>query len=72
MTHTINADGSLANAKRRKQRAAARTRWHFWMQILRRWRQLEMSLKADAFDGDEEEDYYDDDKVTSQRQLYFK
>lgn len=36
--YTINADGSLANAKRRKTRAAARTRWHFWMQIPRRWR----------------------------------
>lgn len=36
--YTINADGSLANAKRRKTRAAAHTRWHFWMQIPRRWR----------------------------------
>ena len=60
--YTINADGSLANAKKKKNTGGGA----YTLAVLDADTQAMADslneLKADAFDGDEEEDYYDDDK----------
>ena len=60
--YTINADGSLANAKKKKNTGGGAYTLAF-LDADTQGRAYSLNeLKADAFDGDEEEDYYDDDK----------
>lgn len=60
--YTINADGSLANAKKKKNTGGGAYTLAFLDADTRAMADSLNELKADAFDGDEEEDYYDDDK----------
>lgn len=60
--YTINADGSLANAKKKKNTGGGAYRLAFLDADTQAMADSLNELKADAFDGDEEEDYYDDDK----------
>ena len=59
---TINADGSLANAKKKKNTGGGAYTLAFLDGDTQAMADSLNELKADAFDGDEEEDYYDDDK----------
>lgn len=60
--YTINADGSLANAKKKKNTGGGAYTLAFLDADTQTMADSLNELKADAFDGDEEEDYYDDDK----------
>mgnify|MGYP002614966997 FL=1 len=60
--YTINADGSLANAKKKKNTGGGAYTLAFLDADPQAMADSLNELKADAFDGDEEEDYYDDDK----------
>ena len=60
--YTINADGSLANAKKKKNTGGGAYTLEFLDADTQAMADSLNELKADAFDGDEEEDYYDDDK----------
>ena len=60
--YTINADGSLANAKKKKNSGGGAYTLAFLDADTQAMADSLNELKADAFDGDEEEDYYDDDK----------
>ena len=60
--YTINADGSLANAKKKKNTGGGAYTLAFLDADNQAMADSLNELKADAFDGDEEEDYYDDDK----------
>lgn len=60
--YTINADGSLANAKKKKNTSGGAYTLAFLDGDTQAMADSLNELKADAFDGDEEEDYYDDDK----------
>lgn len=60
--YTINADGSLANAKKKKNTGGGAYTLSFLDADTQAMADSLNELKADAFDGDEEEDYYDDDK----------
>lgn len=60
--YTINADGSLANAKKKKNTGGGAYTLAFLDVDTQAMADSLNELKADAFDGDEEEDYYDDDK----------
>ena len=60
--YTINADGSLANAKKKKNTGGGAYTLAFLDADTQAMAHSLNELKADAFDGDEEEDYYDDDK----------
>lgn len=60
--YTINADGSLANAKKKKNTGGGAYTLAFLDGDTQAMADSLNELKADAFDGDEEEDYYDDDK----------
>ena len=60
--YTINADGSLANAKKKKNTGGGAYTLAFLDGDTQARADSLNELKADAFDGDEEEDYYDDDK----------
>ena len=60
--YTINADGSLANAKKKKNTGGGAYTLAFLDADSQAMADSLNELKADAFDGDEEEDYYDDDK----------
>lgn len=60
--YTINADGSLANAKKKKNTGGGAYTLAFLDEDTQAMADSLNELKADAFDGDEEEDYYDDDK----------
>ena len=60
--YTINADGSLANAKKKKNTGGGAYTLAFLGADTQAMADSLNELKADAFDGDEEEDYYDDDK----------
>lgn len=60
--YTINADGSLANAKKKKNTGGGAYTMAFLDGDTQAMADSLNELKADAFDGDEEEDYYDDDK----------
>ena len=60
--YTINADGSLANAKKKKNTGGGAYTLAFPDADTQAMADSLNELKADAFDGDEEEDYYDDDK----------
>lgn len=60
--YTINADGSLANAKKKKNTGGGAYTLAFLDADTQAMSDSLNELKADAFDGDEEEDYYDDDK----------
>ena len=60
--YTINADGSLANAKKKKNTGGGAYTLAFLDGDTQAMVDSLNELKADAFDGDEEEDYYDDDK----------
>ena len=60
--YTINADGSLANAKKKKNTGGGAYTLAFLDTDTQAMADSLNELKADAFDGDEEEDYYDDDK----------
>ena len=60
--YTINADGSLANAKKKKNTGGGAYTLAFLDADTQAMADSLIELKADAFDGDEEEDYYDDDK----------
>ena len=60
--YTINADGSLANAKKKKNTGGGAYTLAFLDADTQAMADSLNELKADAFDGDEEEDYYDDDK----------
>ena len=60
--YTINADGSLANAKKKKNTGGGAYTLAFLDADTQATADSLNELKADAFDGDEEEDYYDDDK----------
>ena len=60
--YTINADGSLANAKKKKNTGGGAYTLAFLDADTQPMADSLNELKADAFDGDEEEDYYDDDK----------
>ena len=61
--YTINADGSLANAKKKKNTGGGAYTLAFLDADTQAMADSLNELKADAFDGDEEEDYYDDDKI---------
>ena len=60
--YTINADGSLANAKKKKNTSGGAYTLAFLDADTQAMADSLNELKAGAFDGDEEEDYYDDDK----------
>ena len=60
--YTMNADGSLANAKKKKNTGGGAYTLAFLDADTQAMADSLNELKADAFDGDEEEDYYDDDK----------
>lgn len=60
--YTINADGSLANAKKKKNTGGGAYTLAFLDADTQAMADSLNELKTDAFDGDEEEDYYDDDK----------
>lgn len=60
--YTINADGSLANAKKKKNTGGGAYTLAFLDADTQAMADSLNELKADAFDGYEEEDYYDDDK----------
>ena len=60
--YTINADGSLANAKKKKNTGGGAYTLAFLDADTQAMADGLNELKADAFGGDEEEDYYDDDK----------
>lgn len=60
--YTINADGSLANAKKKKNTGGGAYTLAFLDGDTQAMADSLNELKADAFDGDEEEEYYDDDK----------
>lgn len=60
--YTINADGSLANAKKKKNTGGGAYTLAFLDADTQAMADSLNELKADAFDGDQEEDYYDDDK----------
>lgn len=60
--YTINADGSLANAKKKKNTGGGAYTLAFLDADTQAMADSLNELKADAFDGEEEEDYYDDDK----------
>ena len=60
--YTINADGSLANAKKKKNTGGGAYTLAFLDGDTQAMAGSLNELKADAFDGDEGEDYYDDDK----------
>lgn len=60
--YTINADGSLANAKKKKNTGGGAYTLAFLDADTQAMADSLNELKADAFDGDEEEDYYDDNK----------
>ena len=60
--YTLNADGSLANAKKKKNTGGGAYTLAFLDADTQAMADSLNELKADAFDGDEEEDYYDDDK----------
>lgn len=60
--YTINADGSLANAKKKKNTGGGAYTLAFLDADTQAMADSLNELKANAFDGDEEEDYYDDDK----------
>ena len=60
--YTINADGSLANAKKKKNTGGGAYTLAFLDADTQAMADSLNELTADAFDGDEEEDYYDDDK----------
>ena len=60
--YTINADGSLANAKKKKNTGGGAYTLAFLDADTQAMADSLNELKADAFDGNEEEDYYDDDK----------
>ena len=60
--YTINGDGSLANAKKKKNTGGGAYTLAFLDADTQAMADSLNELKADAFDGDEEEDYYDDDK----------
>ena len=60
--YTINADGSLANARKKKNTGDGAYTLAFLDGDTQAMADSLNELKADAFDGDEEEDYYDDDK----------
>lgn len=60
--YTINADGSLVNAKKKKNTGGGAYTLAFLDGDTQAMADSLNELKADAFDGDEEEDYYDDDK----------
>lgn len=60
--YTINADGSLANAKKKKNTGGGAYTLAFLDADTQAMADSLNELKADAFDGDEEEGYYDDDK----------
>ena len=60
--YTINADGSLANAKKKKNTGGGAYTLAFLDADTQAMADSLNELKADAFDWDEEEDYYDDDK----------
>lgn len=60
--YTINADGSLANTKKKKNTGGGAYTLAFLDGDTQAMADSLNELKADAFDGDEEEDYYDDDK----------
>ena len=60
--YTINADGSLANAKKKKNTGGGAYTLAFLDADTQAMADSLNELKADAFVGDEEEDYYDDDK----------
>ena len=58
--YTINADGSLANAKKKKNTGGGAYTLAFLDANTQAMADSLNELKADAFDGDEEEDYYKD------------
>ncbi len=60
--YTINADGSLASAKKKKNTGGGAYALNFLDSDTQAMADSLNEMKADAFDGDEEEDYYDDDK----------
>ncbi len=60
--YTIDADGSLANAKKKKNTGGGAYTLAFLDADTQAMADSLNELKVDAFDGDEEEDYYDDDK----------
>ena len=60
--YTINADGSLANAKKKKNSGGGAYTLAFLDADTQAMADSLNELKADAFDGDEDEDYYDADK----------
>lgn len=60
--YTFNTDGSFANAKREKNTGGGAFPVDFYHSELQAFADNLNELKADSFDGDEEEDYYEDDK----------
>ena len=69
--YTINADGSLANAKKKKNTGGGAYTLAFLDADTQAMADSLNELKADAFDGDEEEDDYDDDKTDYDKDASF-
>lgn len=60
--YTINADGSLLSAKKKKNTGGGAYTLAFLDSDTQAMADSLNEMKADAFDGDDDEDYYEDDK----------
>lgn len=60
--YILNADGSLASAKKKKNTGGGAYTLAFMDPDTQAMADCLNEMKADAFDGDEDEDYYEDDK----------
>ncbi len=69
--YTFGEDGSLIRAKKERNTGGGSYEIAFFDQDLQEMADCLNELKADAFDGDEEEDYYEDDKVDYDKDASF-
>lgn len=65
--YTFNADGSFSSARKEKNTGGGSFSIDFYSEELQNLADNLNELKSDSFDGDEEEDYYDDDKKNYDR-----
>lgn len=69
--YTFNADGSLAGARKEKNTGGGSYAIAFFGEDLQAMADSLNELKADDFDGDGEEDYYEDDKKNYDKDASF-
>lgn len=69
--YTFGADGSLAGARKEKNTGGGSYPIAFFDEDLQAMADSLNELKADDFDGDEEEDYYEDDKKNYDKDASF-